>query len=83
MNKKYGNIKKFYWGFLMLGYIVLSNLDTDVNMNWCFINVMFVGPCIVIYSYSKTNLMHNILNLFYLEQHSTCFGLSLRPSSGV
>ena len=26
---------------------------------------MFVGPCIVIYFYSKTNQMHNISNLFY------------------
>ena len=25
----------------------------------------FVGPCIVIYLYSKTNQMHNISNLFY------------------
>jgi hypothetical protein len=26
---------------------------------------MFVGPCIVLYFYSKTNQMHNISNLFY------------------
>ena len=26
---------------------------------------MFVGPCILIYFYSKTNQMHNISNLFY------------------
>jgi len=26
--------------------------------------------------YSKTNQMHNISLLFYLEQHSTCFGRS-------
>jgi len=25
----------------------------------------YVGPCIVIYFYSKTNKMHNISNLFY------------------
>jgi len=25
----------------------------------------FVGPCIVIYFYKKTNQMHNISNLFY------------------
>jgi hypothetical protein len=24
-----------------------------------------MGPCIIIYFYSKTNQMHNILNLFY------------------
>jgi len=27
--------------------------------------------------------MHNILIYFILEQHSTCFGRSFRPSSGV
>ena len=27
--------------------------------------VTFVGPCIVIYCYIKTNQMHNISNLFY------------------
>jgi len=27
----------------------------------------FVGPCIVIYFYSKTNQMHNISNLFYFR----------------
>ena len=29
------------------------------------INLTYVGPCIVIYFYSKTNQMHNISNLFY------------------
>jgi hypothetical protein len=28
-------------------------------------NLTFVGPCIVIYFYSKTNQMHNVSNLFY------------------
>jgi len=28
-------------------------------------NLTFVGPCFVIYFYSKTNPMHNISNLFY------------------
>ena len=46
-------------------------------------NFTFVGPCIVIYFYSKTDQMHNISNLFILEQRSSCFGRSLRPSSGV
>jgi len=31
---------------------------------------MSVGPCIIIYFYSKTNQMHNISNLFY-------FGITL------
>jgi len=25
----------------------------------------FVGPCILMYFYSKTNQMHNLTNLFY------------------
>jgi hypothetical protein len=29
------------------------------------INMTFVGQCIVIYFYSKTNQMYNISNLFY------------------
>jgi len=29
------------------------------------LDLSFVGPCIVIYFYSKTNQMHNISNLFY------------------
>ena len=28
-------------------------------------HLMFIGPCIVIYFYSKTNQMHNISNSFY------------------
>jgi hypothetical protein len=31
------------------------------------IYLTFVGPCIVIYFYSKTNQMHNISNLFYFR----------------
>jgi len=30
-----------------------------------YIFLTLVGPCIVIYFYSKTNQMHNISNLFY------------------
>jgi len=33
----------------------------------------FRGPCIVIYSYNKTNEMHYFSNLC-LEQNPTCFG---------
>jgi hypothetical protein len=43
----------------------------------------FIGPCIVIYSYSKTNQMHLFLKLFILVKHSTCFGRSFHPSSGA
>jgi hypothetical protein len=34
-------------------------------------------------SYSKTNKMHQFLKLFILVKHSTCFGRSFCPSSGV
>jgi hypothetical protein len=37
----------------------------------------------LIYSYSKTNKMHQFLKLFILVKHTTCFGRSFLPSSGV
>jgi len=46
-------------------------LKTDDASSYCHamslpkIRLTFVGPCIVIYFYSKTNQMHNISNLFY------------------
>jgi hypothetical protein len=43
----------------------------------------FIGLCIVIYSYSKTNKMHSFLKSFILVKHSTCFGRSFHPSSGA
>ena len=42
---------------------------------------MFMGPCIVIYFYRKTNYMYNFFE--FIEYYSTCFGRSFRPSSGV
>jgi hypothetical protein len=35
------------------------------------------------HSYSKTNQMHLFIKLFILAKHSTYFGRSFRPSSGV
>ena len=46
-------------------------------------NLKFIGPCIVIYSYSTTNKLHLFFKLFFLVKHSTCFGRSFRPSSGA
>jgi len=42
----------------------------------------FVGPCIVIYFYSKTNQMHNISNLFYFVTTLYMFR-TVSPTSGV
>ena len=46
-------------------------------------NLTFIGPCIIIYSYSTSNKMHLFLKLFILVKRSTCFGRSFRPSSGA
>jgi len=42
----------------------------------------FIGPCIVIYSYNKIQQDALFLN-FILVEHSTCFGQTYCPSSGV
>jgi hypothetical protein len=38
---------------------------THTNLSEHSHNLTSVGPCIVIYFYSKTNQIHNISNLFY------------------
>ena len=43
-------------------------------------NLTFVGPCIVIYFYSKTNQMHIISNLFYF---GTTLYMFLTVSSSI
>jgi hypothetical protein len=43
----------------------------------------FIGPCIVIYSYSKTKQMNQCLELFIFAWHFTRFGRPFHPSSGV
>ena len=43
-------------------HVIKVNLFTSATNFHCF---AFVGPCIEIYFYSKTNQMHNISNLFY------------------
>jgi len=35
-----------------------------------YLFLTLVGPCIVIYFYSKTNQMHNISNLFYFVNNT-------------
>ena len=48
-----------------------------------FVHLTFIGPCIVIHSYSTTNKMHLFFKLFFLVKHSTCFGQSFCPSAGT
>jgi len=45
-------------------------------------HLKYMGPCILIYFCSKTNHMHNF-SIYFGIVNSTCFGRSLRPSSGV
>ena len=48
------------------------------------LNLTFIGPCILIYSYSTTNKMHLLSQIIIiLVKRSTCFGRSFRPSSGA
>jgi len=44
-------------------------------------HLTFIGPCIVIYSYSTTKKMYLFLKLFILIKSSTCFERFFRPSS--
>jgi len=44
-------------------------------------DLMFMGPCIVLYFYSKNQLDAQFFE--FVEYHSTCFGPSFRPSSEV
>ena len=39
--------------------------STDDRIEVIISSLTFVGPCIVIYFYSRTNQMHNNSNLFY------------------
>jgi hypothetical protein len=45
--------------------------------------LIFIGPCIIIYSYSTTNNITCYIKLFILVKRSTYFGRSIRPSSGA
>ena len=57
-------------------YIIAFDVHRSVRLT-------FIGPCIVIYSYSTTNKTHLYLGLSNLVKRSTCFGWSFRPSSGA
>ena len=50
--------------------------------NWLPI-LTFIGLCIVIYFYSKTNQMHHCLKFILFCSNTTCLGRFFRTSSGV
>jgi hypothetical protein len=57
-----------------LNYICsLIRVAVSVLRNIHLENLTFIDRCIVIYSYSKTNKMHQILKLFILVKRCTCF----------
>ena len=64
------------WDVIVTGVIIFIITSLILNLT-------FIGPCIVMYSYSKTNKMHLFLKLFIPVKHSTCFRRSSRPSSGA
>jgi hypothetical protein len=56
------------------------------NAEWYdyWINLIFIGPCIVIYSYSTTNKMHLLSQTIYsCKTLNTRFGRSFRLSPGA
>ena len=70
-------MRLFVYQFRYLYKLVAQNVQTtDRNelQGICMETVVayftFVGPCIVIYFYSKTNQMHNISNLFYFGNNT-------------
>ena len=63
--------------------IVRNNIETTCGWDdgkHSIINLTFVGPCIVIYFYSKINQMHNMSNLFYFG-NNTLHILCLLPGN--
>jgi len=69
------------YSFLMRHPLCTTTLlDAQIE----FLLFTFITPLILIYFYSKTSQMHPCIKSFYFwKWHSTCFGRSFRPSSGV
>jgi len=57
-------------------------LSTSLNKDVCTINLIFIGPCIVMFSYSTTNKMHLLSQIIYSCKTLYMFR-SFRPSSGA
>jgi hypothetical protein len=52
-----------------MNYKIYSSWATASNSVFLFVST-FVGPYIIIYSYSKANQMHNVSNLFYFGNNT-------------
>jgi len=65
------------WRSLCVNENCLTNWKADTNLH-----LTFRGPCIVIYSYNKSQRDALFLN-FILVRNSTCFRQIYCPSSGV
>jgi hypothetical protein len=63
-------------------HIWLYNSEYHWYRNIAFMNLTFIGPCIVIYTYD-TSQRHALFLKFILIRNSTCFGQIYCPSSGV
>jgi hypothetical protein len=72
------------WWLYIQCLIIIDFINGHVNVTsrTCCVHLTFIGSCIVIYSYSKTNKMQLFLKLFILVKHSAYFRWSCRPSSG-
>jgi len=77
-------LPRTFYQDLRLGNVTLKVTESKrTSQNICLKFFTFIGPCIVIYSYSKTNKMHLFLKIFILVKYSTCFGRSFHLSSGA
>ena len=63
----------FFWHIHWLIFHWIANSQTSDAATWKaksrVTNLTFMGPCIVIYFYSKTNKMHNFLSLLNITIH--------------
>jgi hypothetical protein len=76
-NLKFGNELLIFTSNIQL-IIAFKNLESGWQMQWSF----YIPFIIIIFIAKPTRCTISQI-YFILEQHSTCFGWSLRPSSGV
>jgi len=78
--------RKRYKNRTILGFKTLAGGVINMAQVGCFLIQLplsiFIGPCIVIYSYSTTNKMHLLSQIIYFCKTLYMFR-SFRPSSGA